>query len=148
MKRSAGFTLIELLIVIAVIGILAAIAVPAYRDYSVRGKLVEAFSSLGDLRVRMEQYYQDNRRYNSAPSATTCGAGMPTSRYFTITCVTPADALAQTYTATATGNAAQGMGGFQYTINEANARTSSITADGWSDPSPNNCWARTKNGAC
>lgn len=146
MKRSLGFTLIELLIVIAVIGIIAAFAMPAYRDYVTRGKLVEAFSALSDLRVRLEQYYQDNRKYNSG-TTTNCGAAMPTSRYFTITCVTGADP-AQSYTATATGNAAEGMTGFVYTITEANARVSNITASGWTNPSPNTCWARTKDGRC
>lgn len=146
MKRSLGFTLIELLIVIAVIGIIAAFAMPAYRDYVTRGKLVEAFSALSDLRVRLEQYYQDNRKYNSG-TTTNCGAAMPSSRYFAITCVTGADP-AQTYTATATGNAAEGMTGFVYTITEANARASNITASGWANPNPNTCWARTKDGRC
>jgi type IV pilus assembly protein PilE len=62
-------------------------------------------------------------------------------------CVTGADP-AQTYTATATGLASEGMAGFVFTINEANAKTSNITAAGWSNPSPNNCWARAKDGRC
>mgnify|MGYP001160517277 FL=1 len=146
MKRSHGFSLIELLTVVAIIGIIAAFAMPAYRDYVIRGKLVEAFSSLADLRVRLEQYYQDNRKYNSG-ATTNCGAAMPTSRYFTITCVTGASP-AQTYTATATGIASEGVSGFQYTLTETNAKASNITASGWSNPATNNCWARAKNGAC
>lgn len=146
MKRSFGFSLIELLTVVAIIGIIAAFAMPAYRDYVIRAKLVEAFSALGDLRVKQEQYYQDNRKYNSG-TTTNCGATLPTSRYFTVTCVTGADP-AQTYTATATGIANQGVAGFAYTITEANAKASNITAAGWSNPSTNNCWARAKGGAC
>lgn len=145
MKRSLGFSLIELLTVVAIIGIIAAFAMPAYRDYVTRGKLTEAFTALADLRVKMEQYYQDNRKYNSA--GTTCGPTMPSSRYFTITCVTGADP-AQTYTGTATGIASEGMDGFEFTITETNAKASNITASGWSNPSPNNCWARTKDGRC
>lgn len=145
MKRSLGFSLIELLTVVAIIGIIAAFAMPAYRDYVTRGKLTEAFTALADLRVKMEQYYQDNRKYNSA--GTTCGPTMPSSRYFTITCVTGADP-AQTYTGTATGIANQGMTGFAFTITEANAKASNITASGWTNPSTNNCWARTKDGRC
>ena len=145
MKRSLGFSLIELLTVVAIIGIIAAFAMPAYRDYVTRGKLTEAFTALADLRVKMEQYYQDNRKYNSA--GTTCGPTMPTSRYFTITCVTGADP-AQTYTGTATGIANEGMNGFAFTITETNAKASNITASGWSNPSTNNCWARTKDGRC
>ncbi len=147
MKRSRGFTLIELMITIAIISILAAVALPAYTDYVRRGKLAEAYTNLGAFRVQMEQYYQDNRKYDGAGLGG-CGAKAPTeAKYFTYTC-TPAAAPAQTYTAKATGMATQGLTGFEYTINEANARTSNITAPGWANPSPNTCWARRKDGAC
>ena len=143
MKPIRGFTLIELLVVVAIIGIIAAFALPAYRDYVQRGKLTEAFSGLSDLRVRMEQYYQDNRRYNSA--GTTCGAALPASRYFDFVCATANVASAQTYTATANGKASEGMTGFQYTITEANAKTSSGPA-GWTASA--SCWIRRQDGSC
>jgi type IV pilus assembly protein PilE len=146
MKRSRGFSLIELLTVVAIIGIIAAFALPAYKDYVTRGKLVEAFTGLSDLRVRMEQYFQDNRKYNSG-TTTSCGATLPTSRYFDFTCTTGADP-AQTYSAQATGKTSEGMSGFAFTVTDANVKTSSITASGWSNPSTNNCWARTKDGRC
>ncbi len=146
MKRSHGFSLIELLTVVAIIGIIAAFAMPAYRDYVIRGKLVEAFSSLGDLRVRLEQYYQDNRNYGS--TAAICGVALPQAKYFTISCNWGVGATNQSYTATATGIANEGMTGFAYTITETNAKASNITAAGWSNPATNNCWARAKNGVC
>jgi len=73
MKTQKGFTLIELMIVVVVIGILASIGIPAYNDYVTRGKLVEATSALSDGRIKMEQYFQDNRTYvgGTCPAATT-----------------------------------------------------------------------------
>lgn len=147
MKQSRGFTLIEVMIVVAIVAILAAVAVPAYTDYVLRGKMTEAFNNLGAFRVQMEQYYQDNRKYDGTGLGG-CGAKAPTeAKYFTYAC-TPAAPPAQTYTAKATGVAGQGLTGFEYTINETNAKTSNITALGWSNPSPNQCWARRKDGAC
>jgi type IV pilus assembly protein PilE len=146
MKQCRGFTLIELMITIAIISILAAVALPAYNDYVTRGKLAEAFNGLGDFRVRMEQFYQDNRRYDGGGLGG-CGAAAPTdTKYFTFACTPDATLPAQTYTAKATGVAP--LTGFEYTINEAGAKTSNITAAGWSNPSPNQCWARRKDGAC
>lgn len=148
--RHNGFTIIEVMIVVAIVAILAAVALPSYRDYILRGKLVDAHNSLSDFRVRMEQYYQDNRRYDDG--AGNCGATAPTSKYFTFTapaCV-PAANPAQTYVATATGVAGEGLSGFAFTINEANARTTTVSApattNGWSSNAA--CWIRSKPNVC
>ena len=58
-----GFTLIEVMIVVAIVAVLAAIALPNYADYIKRGKIIEATSALSDLRTRYEQWYLDNRTY-------------------------------------------------------------------------------------
>ena len=73
MDRTTGFTLVELMIVVAIIAILAAIAVPSYNDYVTRSKLQEAHTNLAAARVNMEQYYQDNRVYTTAPGSGACG---------------------------------------------------------------------------
>ena len=68
MRREKGFSLVEVMIVVVIIGILAAVAIPNYNDYLMRSKVPEATSRLSDLRVRMEQYFQDNRTYAAAPA--------------------------------------------------------------------------------
>jgi type IV pilus assembly protein PilE len=78
-----GFTLIEVMIVVAIIAILAGVALPSYQDYVRRGQLPEAFGRLSDYRVKMEQYYLDNRNYGTAQCAT--GARTPEWASFTAT---------------------------------------------------------------
>jgi type IV pilus assembly protein PilA len=53
-----GFTLIELMIVVAIIGILAAIAIPAYQDYTIRSKVTEMINSAGVCKTSVAEYYQ------------------------------------------------------------------------------------------
>lgn len=141
MKKSSGFTLIEIMIVVAIVGILAAIAVPMYTDYIIRSMLVEGHAGLSDFRVRMEQFYQDNRTYVGG-GLDGCGAAAPVSQNFAYTCA-PA---AQTYlvTATGTGRAA----GFVFTLNQQNVRQTTATKYEW-DPAtmPSNCWV-TRRKSC
>ena len=54
--RARGFTLIELMIVVAIIGILASVAIPAYQDYTIRAQVVEAFSLASELKGSIQEY--------------------------------------------------------------------------------------------
>jgi len=71
MSRGRGFTLIELMIVVAIMGILAAIALPAYQDYMIRAKVVEMVNMAGTCKTSVGEYYQSK----SAMPATTADAG-------------------------------------------------------------------------
>jgi type IV pilus assembly protein PilE len=143
-RTQQGFTLIELMIVVAVLGILAAIAIPSYNDYVLRSRLTEGFAQLSGHRVKMEQFYQDNRTYTGACAAGTVATKPADSENFTYSCNIAGDG--QSYTVTATGAAA--AAGFGYSINQSGARTTDAVPSGWTVPSPNTCWARKKGGVC
>ncbi|WP_028101223.1 type IV pilin protein [Pseudoduganella violaceinigra] len=143
--RQSGVTLIELMVTLAIIAILTAIAVPQYSDYSKRGKIPQATNTLATMRVKLEQYYQDNRTYIGACANNTV-APLPPADDFTYACPT---LTATTFTVTATGTG--GMTDFNYSIDESNAKKTTKLPTGWGPTSgtmPITCWVRKKGGAC
>jgi type IV pilus assembly protein PilA len=65
LRQKKGFTLIELMIVIAIIGILAAIAIPQFAAYRVRGFNADAQTHVRNMATAMEAYFSDSQTYNA-----------------------------------------------------------------------------------
>lgn len=128
-----GFTLIEVMIVVAIIGIIASIALPSYTDYVKAGRAAEATANLADLRIKMEQYYQDRRTYVGGDCAPQNGAN-----YFAYTCSVAPTATRYTLRAAGVGD----MSNFSFTVDQDNDKTSSY--DGVSG----NCWKTSKTSSC
>jgi type IV pilus assembly protein PilE len=142
MKLARGFTLIELMIAVAIVAILATIALPSYQDYVRRGQLTEGTGGLADYRVKMEQFFQDNRTYVGGGLGN-CGA-TPSGGLskFALTCA----ATATTFTATMTGSGALTTG-FTYTVDQSNAKAATVTGvSGWSGNA--SCWVTKQGGIC
>jgi len=146
MKTQQGFSLTELMIVVAIVGILSIVAVPAYNDYVIRGKIPDATGNLASKRVRMEQFFQDNRTYLAGPG---CTADTTTSKYFDFTCATAPGvvATATAYTIAAIGKGS--MAGFTYTIDQSNTKQTTAAPAGWAAAAmPANCWITKQDGQC
>lgn len=134
-----GFTLVELMIVIAIIGILSAIALPSYRDYVIRSKIPEATANLAVKRVRLEQFYQDNQTYLGAPD---CDNDTISSRFFSFSCSVAGSATG--YTLQAVGK--DSMTGFTFTVDQSNSKATTSVPSGWATNA--SCWITAKGGTC
>jgi type IV pilus assembly protein PilE len=143
--RSQGFTLIELMITVAIVAILAAIAIPNYRDYVIRGQLVDATQGLSAVRANMERYYQDNRTYLPIGAFTPpCTATVVAYGKFNINCV---GSTATTFTATAVGAAAP-LSGFTFTVDQSDTQATVVAPPApASFKSCTTAWV-TKTGGC
>jgi len=76
MKRriQQGFTLIELMIVVAIIGILAAVALPAYQDYTIRAQVTESLALSSGLKTAVADYYSASGAFPDSNAAAVCGS--------------------------------------------------------------------------
>ncbi len=147
-KTRNGFTLIEVMIVVAILAIIAAFAVPNYQEYVMRGRLQDATANLATKQVQLEQWFQDRRTYAGSGAANRpCGLDT-TNRNFDFTCNGTEGLNGYTLTATGKGSVA----GFAFTVDQNNNRRTLAgpagLPAGWTLPVPNNCWVVRKGGLC
>ena len=106
-KLHQGFTLIELMIVVAIIGILAAIAIPAYQDYTVRSKVTEGLSLADAEKVAVAEGYQSNDVAGVKTAAAALVLNPVTSKYVTSLTIATAAASLGMITVLYSANVAQ-----------------------------------------
>jgi type IV pilus assembly protein PilE len=151
--RSAGFSLIELMIAVAIMSILAAIVIPAYRNYTITGKLPLATAGLASEQVQMEQFFQDNQTYQipstpPTPNPCTSGGTASATPYFTFSCTTN---TATTYVLDAKGVAGSATAGFEYTLDNNGTRQTLYVGNthfGTGSPVSATCWVIRTGGQC
>ncbi|MCW9018005.1 MAG: type IV pilin protein [Kangiellaceae bacterium] len=140
MKRNRGFTLVEIMIVVAIVGILFAIAYPSYQNYIIRSKRADAMGALLNAAQAMERYKVNNYDYDVGTNiATVFATQVPVdggTAYYTLSIASTATTY--TITATPTGSMA-GLDG-ALTLRNTGARQ-------WTDSggTTQNCWPEGGN---
>lgn len=138
MRRQQGFTLIEMMIVLLIVAILAAVAIPSYRKYVVRSHRMDAQRALTELAARQERFLYSNNSYADSVSALGGTSSMAGS-YYTVS-VDPASATTTTYTVVATAVGSQHDDDTQcQTLSLDQAGRQESTGSTANDPK---CWGR------
>jgi type IV pilus assembly protein PilE len=125
-KNELGFTLLELMIVVVIIAILTAIALPNYRQYVLRGHRTEATRALQDLSSRQENYYFSNNKYTSVLSDLGANSSIA-SQYFTVG-IASASTTDYVVQATAVGIQMQDAGCATFTLHRSGQQESTGSA--------------------
>lgn len=138
MRRQQGFSLIELMIVVLIVAILAAVAIPSYRRYVVRSHRVDAQRALTELAARQERFLYSNNAYSDSLSAIGGTSSMAGS-YYAVS-IDPANTSSTTFRVVATAVGSQQEGDAQcqtLSLDQAGRQSSTGTTANY--PA---CWGR------
>lgn len=143
-RRQQGVTLIELMIVVVVIAVLGAIAIPSYRQYTMRAQRSEAKSALLRLATNQERFYLQNNQYSLDPVVLGFAGGATEFGVYDIAVISP-NGITQDWSATVTPAAGGGSNGVDmssdtectsFTLTSAGARTAEPGVNG----ANGRCW--------
>lgn len=141
-SRAAGITLIELMIVVVIVAILGLIAMPSYRQYTIRAHRTEAKSALLTLRANQERWYLQHQTYSGDPAVLGFPGGTSENGVYELSITADPAGLTNGYTAKATPRAGGGTNGADMT-DDTECAEFSISSDGIRSASPNpndRCW--------
>ena len=134
---ASGFTLIELMITVAIVGILSAVALPAYNNYVTRARLTDAYTVMTTWKTNAEQFWSDNHTY--------AGYQIPSSTNTDNFTFAVSGQSTTVFLITASGIGS--MSGFSFTLDQSNVRATTGVKTGWTLPT---CagWVKDQSGTC